>query len=141
MIIEPAYVTFGQAKLLKEKGFNVEVFSYFKSKTSIWNQYPHYEQDPDDWNSVQYSGSWSRPEQWQVVEWLRVVHGINILPIENYRYPDSIMERWKYQIVNKQEKDRDIFNKKFYIESDFEFNSPQETYSAAFDYILNNNLI
>lgn len=83
----------------------------------------------------------SAPEQHQVVEWLRVNHGINVLPIENYTYPNEIKNRWKYQIINKQEKDRDIFNKKFFIEVDYEFQSPQEAYSAAFDYILNNNLI
>lgn len=74
-------------------------------------------------------------------EWLRVNHGINVLPIESYTYPDEIKNRWKYQIINKQEKDRDIFNKKFFIESDYEFQLPQEAYSAAFDYIKENNLI
>lgn len=134
------FVPYELAAKLKEKGFDEECFKAYRNSDGeeylmslgIWrNGSPHD-------NHPEFAAA---PLYQQVVEWLRVVHGINILPIENYRYPDSIMERWKYQIVNKQEKDRDIFNKKFYIESDFEFNSPQETYSAAFDYILNNNLI
>jgi hypothetical protein len=143
-MIKPTYVTFEQAKLLKEKGFTKEngyacregwinyLYS-FTGATGTPENDSGYVLD-----TLGNSHLIERPEQWQVVEWLRVNHGINVLPIESYTYPDEIKNRWKYQIINKQEKNRHIFNKKFFIESDYEFQSPQEAYSAAFDYILNN---
>lgn len=133
MEIKPSYVTFEQAKLLKEKRFDEITDTIFMTNHSS-------EVIFENINRLKHSDGVnpfvSRPEQWQVVEWLRINYGINVLPIESYTYPDEIKNRWKYQIVNKQEKDRDIFNKKFFIESDYEFQSPQEAYSAAFDYVL-----
>ena len=139
MNIQPTYVTFEQAKLLKEKGFNMDIKSnLYQTEKAVYkeNEKLIINQNSRGGSICMFEGIYAAPEQHQVIEWLRINHGINVLPIENYRYPDNIIERWKYQIVNNQEKDRDIFNKKFYIESDFEFNSPQEAYSAAFDYIL-----
>jgi hypothetical protein len=70
------------------------------------------------------------PEQWQVVEWLRVNHGEFVsteIYLGKYRYviykannPHSCRTPWR---------DNKLFN------------SPQEAYSAAFDYIKDNNLI
>lgn len=136
-LIKPTYVTFEQAKKFKEKNFNVKCETKFEINGDLSEL--NALDGALDWNNTKFSRPLiSRPEQWQVVEWLRINRGINILPIESYTYPDEIKNRWKYQIINKQEKNKDIFNKKFFIESDYEFQSPQESYSAAFDYVLNN---
>ena len=53
--IDPQYVRFDTAKLLKEKGFaNIQI----------------------DYGLNQMLNQSNPPEQWQVVEWLRVNHGI-----------------------------------------------------------------
>jgi len=128
--IQPAYVTFEQAKMLKEKGFNLEVFSYFKSKESVYNDFPYYEQEIDDWNSIKYNAphwpdTYSRPEQWQVVEWLRVNHGIWI---DVTWGTDNEKEVW-YFGVSKINVKSPIMTKPY-------FDTPQEAYTHAFDYVL-----
>jgi len=146
--IKPHYVNFNTAKLLKEKGFDEECTRFYTKPNSKMfgidehgRNYPINNKPKTLWivgnaATLNIKNVLFAPEQHIVVEWLRINHGINVLPIENYHYPDNISRRWKYQIINKQEKDRDIFNKKFFIESDFEFNSPQEAYRTAFDYVL-----
>ncbi len=148
--IKPTYVTFEQAKWLKEKGFDIQCLRFYtKPNSKMFGIDEHYRNYPikniskklytiGEHAVLNIENVFFAPEQHVVVEWLRVNYGINVLPIESYTYPDEIKNRWKYQIINKQEKDRDIFNKKFFIESDYEFQLPQEAYSAAFDYILNN---
>jgi hypothetical protein len=109
--IKPTYVTFEQAKLLKEEGFD--------EKTQTIFQYSA------DWNKVETNPKYyvdgcsqcSRPEQWQVVEWLRVNHNIWI-------YVFRSKEGYFYNIVTGK--------------NDPVFETPQEAYSAAFDYVLNN---
>jgi hypothetical protein len=132
--IEPAYVTFEQAKWLKELGFDVRLKSWFDSEGEfhILN---------DEFNSIGWfnrnlpKDECSRPEQWQVVEWLRVNHNIWIEAslIKDFTYtPLKIF--WYGRIINLNKEEDDIHNTE-------EFNTPQEAYSAAFDYIKENNLI
>jgi hypothetical protein len=127
MEIKPIYVTFEQSKLLKEKGFNEECRAFYLDgnlntpKHSIGN-----------YNNIKWVRTWrtspdddtiSAPEQWQVVEWLRVNHGIWITPIIKYN------NNWYYQIFN--------LKSMFMIHIEHKtFNTPQEAYSAAFDYVL-----
>jgi hypothetical protein len=55
--IKPTYVTFEQAKLLKEKGFeNIQI----------------------DYGLNQMLNNAKPPEQWQVIEWASLVHNIDI---------------------------------------------------------------
>lgn len=135
--IEPKYVTFEQAKLLKEKGFHETTFSYFKiSEEHIFNKFPDYEQDPDDWNNNSYLDCYSRPEQWQVVEWLRVNHSLFIIPLP------TIEGYYCYKIIDVQLDPEKIIERPPYNNVDgVDYKLPEEAYSAAFDYIKNNNLI
>ena len=124
--IEPKYVTFEQSKWLKEKGFDVPCqFLYVDGKYRI-----DFEKEGDLFNnrypSTQIPIDWClAPEQHQVVEWLRVNHGIWVFvarePETGVYYPNID--------VNKGDKYFDKFD---------DYDSPQEAYSAAFDYILNN---
>jgi hypothetical protein len=139
--IKPTYVTFEQAKWLKEKGFDVpckqrfwvgfEGEEHFQDDciSNNWNDY-------DDSSTVYYSAS----EQWQVVEWLFLKHRLDII----VKYPESNTN--KIEGINSVYYDLEIYKLqggdaykvyKFIGISD----KKQVAYSAAFDYILNNNLI
>jgi hypothetical protein len=144
--IEPTYVSFEQAKFLKEKGFGKWTgdikttdychAKYFHNKPSGYGLINWKETDIlyisgyDNWvNEYPYCNIWTyAPEQWQIVEWLRVNHGIwiSVQPNEPFTDDDWCMKIFK--------------NNKLAISLEG-YNSPQEAYSAAFDYILTNNLI
>lgn len=123
--IKPAYVTFEQAKWLANKDY----------PQKSCNQ--GYTLDGQD--SFDYTIDWLnkkaivKPEQWQVVEWLRVNYGIHVFygfEIETKKYTWEIWDDTKEQ--------SHIYNSE---SSKWDFNSPQEAYSAAFDYIKEKELI
>jgi hypothetical protein len=123
--IEPTYVTFEQDKRLKEKGFNENCNGHLVIKTGgigKGKQFIHEGRLDYDDIYLEYVEE-NIPEQWQVVEWLRVNHGIWIEVIET-----DLFQKYFFQIKRKD-------NTRL---KDGDFNSPQEAYSAAFDYILNN---
>lgn len=154
-MIQPSYVTFEQARLLKEKGFHEVCDHYYKhALTESYNEQDGYE-GPFGWekgetnlhrtgifvNNSSYdfsNNAWyccAAPEQWQVVEWLRVKYGIWINVSSHssgYYYP-------KLDICSDKAWDNyDFRNKRLGINRKlFEYRSPQEAYSAAFDHILN----
>jgi hypothetical protein len=109
-VIEPTYITFEQAKWVNKKGLLISCEKRY-NKNGTFN----------------YSKNWSisAPEQWQVVEWLRVNHGIWIW-VENYPNEDNFTPQIPKANLSK------ILGY---------YKSPQEAYSAAFDYIKDNNLI
>jgi hypothetical protein len=128
--IKPTYVTFEQAKWLKEKGFNescrmlingaYEPFHLNLIETQYFQN-----------NSVLLKDCYSAPEQHQVVDWLLEKHGI-----------------WVTVLLDREDKNTNK-NKGFKAQIDYAdgyvycgtFEKPQEAYSAAFDYIKDNNLI
>jgi hypothetical protein len=123
--IRPAYATFEQAKKLKEKRFNEICFSWYS----------------DVGDRILYGAAemdFKAPEQWQVVEWLRVNHGIH-LEVSC----DVYGELWfvKLEVCSKEVWD-DLDKRHKILTAHRKFNnehkSKQEAYSAAFDYILNN---
>jgi len=125
--LEPTYVTFEQAKWLKEKGYKSKSRYYDGSGKLVivpnisGNDYRHT-------NNYMQRFRWEAPEQWQVVEWLRLNHGIWISVFykrhsENKHYGFNIRQANGIETVL------------------WEFESPQEACSAAFDYINENNLI
>jgi len=128
MEIKPTYITFEQAKLLKEKGFDVEcIYHYGKTNDyiSIGSDIP-----ATNWNKLiddhmDEVELYSRPEQWQVVEWLRINHGIWV----EVRYYESY-KVFIYEIVGLNN------SKGMTSKGVTHLNSPQEATSAAFDYIL-----
>jgi hypothetical protein len=125
MEIKPTYVTFEQAKLLADKKFLVHT-RYGYTKDGVLER-PHYGEtyiNSDFENSLTYSA----PEQHQVIEWLRVNHGIFIAV-------DVIYNLFKYKILQCNGIVSQTFGNEFKCSS-FDYNSPQEAYSKAFDYIL-----
>ena len=130
MKIEPAYVTFEQSKLLKEKGFVVKVDSVYFPLNEPDKSFPEFDQN--DWDNLQYSElpihfpyehftHVSAPEQWQVIEWLELKH-------KKYIYAFRYNGIWQYKIDAEHGTD--------YFSTGKGYNSKQEAYSAAFDYVL-----
>jgi hypothetical protein len=119
--IEPKYVTFEQAKWLKEIGFNLPTLNWYHRGNKKFNT-----------NDLLFSmnkltDNYSAPEQWEVVEWLRIYHSIWI-EIKCFKSGICGFSIW-------------LIQKEYYEVERVELYSPQEAYSAAFDYIKNNNLI
>ena len=122
-MIQPVYVTFEQAKWLKEKGFDsITIFMYGNQNIPQLEKY-------NEAKYNLYDDYYLAPEQWQVVEWLRVNYGTFVVPfpellngVQVKYYPSIFIDG---------------------IGEDIEqyFDIPQEAYSAAFDYIMNNQLI
>ena len=121
--VKPSYVTFEQSKWLKEKGFNVDTETCFHALLgNVIDTFIKWDND---------RGYLVRPEHWQLTEWLRVNHNIIILPdltkIDKFGY--RII--WESKTKGLQERLSHTYN----------FNSPQEAFSAAFDYIKDNNYL
>jgi len=143
--IEPRYVTFGQAKLLKEKGFDVKCSRYYEyALKSRKNKEDGYS-GPFGWKKGELNlqvdtfinggymdvsnESWylcAVPEQCQVVEWLRVNHGIWVSVQPNEPFIDH---DWCFKLFKDNQF---LLALEGYI-------SPQEAYTEAFNYIMNNN--
>jgi hypothetical protein len=127
--IEPAYATFEQGKLLKKKGFNIPCRTGWVKHFISGDNYVI-----DDLGNKHLI---ERPEQWQIVEWLRINHGIHVEVS-----CDVYGELWyanlfvcSKEVWEDEDKRHNILtaNRKFINEH----KSKQEAYSAAFDYILN----
>jgi hypothetical protein len=124
--LKPTYVTFEQAKWLKEKGFDYMNNSYYSPKgiLDFCQTYSYAFKELANKRGKDIIA----PEQHHVVEWLRLNHGIwvtaEMIPFEKGRF-------FEYSIC-------DFDN---CLKQNGVYESPQEAYSAAFDYIKQNNLI
>jgi len=115
--INSTYISFEQAKWLDNKIKSKKVYD-----NGILKNKPSFSLG----HISDYRGRYVyAPEQWQVVEWLRVNY--NIWISVDYSEDDN------YFIYGIRTKSKDYF--------DDGFNSPQKAYSAAFDYIKDNDLI
>lgn len=142
--IDPKYATFEQAKWLKEKGFDEQCTALFiheiRQGNTEWEILEFFERNNDDTYEfllscdMDWQKNYLRPEQHQVVEWLRLNHGIDLYHIT---YKGT---KGKYDCIVVCDKFRTEMSTMLLTHSRW-FNSPQEAYSAAFDYIKDNNLI
>jgi hypothetical protein len=132
MKIKPTYTTLKQSKVLKEKGFDEEC----RMCVEDGDDRPL----PFDCGRELHKNSlhpyYSAPEQWVVVEWLRINHDIWVsVGVGNLFHGDKFfilikkynIDRWELTPLDN--------------ERHSPYDTPQEAYSAAFDYILTNNLI
>jgi hypothetical protein len=151
-MIQPPYVTYEQAKLLKPKEYNEQClqcytehnktipytlgiykdYNVYKNITKANNELPYKELVPFFAQTLLYTA----PEQWRVKEWLRVKHNIDLQAICNY---GKLGRTYRMGIIfiNKKGEVDTVFLRSIDTPFEFiEFESPQEAYSAAFDYIL-----
>jgi len=119
--IKPHYVDFNTAKLLPQ-----DIFKTTKCYDENGNPFTVSLTIRKFKDKTYYS----MPEQWQVVEYLRINHGIWITI-------DIINNLFKYKILKCEGIVSQTFGNEIKCSS-FDYNSPQAAYSAAFDYILNN---
>jgi hypothetical protein len=136
--IKPAYVTREQANQLKEKEFDIPTYAYYYGLNFYTGEYKNHSQTTigDTEMHKRLIGYISAPEQHQVVEWLRVNHGIWI-PINPKREKiNGVNEMWYDAEVWKLEPDE--IKGYGWNELAETFETPQEAYSAAFNYVLNN---
>jgi hypothetical protein len=122
--IKQTHVTFEQAKWLKEKRYKSKSRYYGGSGELV--EVPNIiENDYRHTNNEMQRFRWEAPEQHQVVEWLRVNHGIWVYVVGggNNRYYPMYQDKNQYKLA---------------LDLDKCYDTPQEAYSAAFDYILNN---
>ena len=157
MKIEPTYVTFEQAKLLRSKKFNT-INSDAKSamvdtrnnETIFFTYYMVTDTNEVTFqktgtNSNCFSGLYAdynnqlsadnlykwylAPEQWQVIEWFRVIYGVWVdVSINQFSKPDDL--QWFYSII--------FLKPCTYTHGKKHFITPQQAYLTAFDYVLNN---
>jgi hypothetical protein len=137
--IKPTYVTREQANRLKEKEFDLPTYAYYSGLNFYTGEYKNHSQTTigDTPMHKMLIGYTSAPEQWQVVEWLRVNHGIwiNIEPEEYGQYYYVKLNVCSQELWEDLDKRHEVItaHRKF----NNEHKTPQEAYSAAFDYILN----
>jgi hypothetical protein len=152
MKIEPTYLTFEQCKMLKEKGLNAICQRYWVR----WSSTDYKEMSNIELVTLDYEigigNNLITPkyEQWQVVEWLRLEHNIfvSILhkdvrnqPTENNTYIDFkgftfyVVSTLEYKHLMSEEIDT-MLNGGIGKGWGIVYNSPQEAYSSAFDFIL-----
>jgi len=118
MEIKPTYVTFEQAKLIRKKGFNLKTTWAYQSS----NPKNKYSYKVNHEILLRDKKDVFCPEQWELVEYLRINHGIWI-GVELYHNMDGKLFSSFIQTNNKKQS----FNGN---------KTPQEAYSVAFDYIL-----
>jgi len=134
--MEATCVTFEQAKWLKESGFDEFCNASYRPGDNVFQKIPSQ-------NSL--FSAIAAPEQWQVVEWLRVNHGIWVT--SNPLGDEKDWVRWDYKILDLKNPNCSIDYEVSQLTKGYEeliknsFNSPQQAYSAAFDYIKDKKLI
>ena len=133
-MINEDYCSYEVAKLLKEKGFDGECRTVYKSNGCIHDNV-RYE---GKWliNSLLFSSEYSAPTLQMAMKWLREVHNIFIdiyLPSHS-EHEDTIYHgTYSFDIFN--------LNTKVYVYctwNEKEFNSYEEAVEAALKYVLEN---
>jgi hypothetical protein len=129
--IEPAYVTFEQARWLKDEGFNENCKSIVENNEFfIHNGF-------DTKNSEIIQSACTIPEQWQVIEYLEQKGIIIELIVDGWGDDNCVSKEnlcyrvFIWQIGKPKPKHNDDLGA---------FATKQEAYSAAFDYIKNEEL-
>jgi hypothetical protein len=135
--MEKHYVTFEQAKWFKEKGFDEITDTIFNTSygTEVVLENINFLRHSDGNNPFI-----SRPEHWEVIEWLRVNHDI-CLWVKPYADSITYQPHWCY--INNKAKEN---NNTFHLSGNASINgsdykTPQQAYEAAFNYLKDNNLI
>jgi hypothetical protein len=136
-MIQPTYVTFEQAKKLKELGLSAKSDKYWVMMTKDeYTEMSDVQLEDLDY-SIGIGGNLviTKYQQWQVVEWLKVQHGIWVFP--EYQFG---RKKWLFNITLLNYFDEALKIQEQYYKDlgEVDYDTTQEAYSAAFDYVLNN---
>ena len=127
--IKPTYATFEQSKWLKDKGFDIPtLYCYLEDGTIQYSSGDEFDSESYNHNSWD---NYSMAEQWQVVEWLFLNHHlwVSVDNLIDNKFYFSIRYTNTSNYASRTGCNEDGYN------------SPQEAYSAAFDFIKQNSLI
>ena len=126
-MITEDYVSFETAKLLKEKGFDVYVKSYY-------NKAAEFNGDMALWNYNITDFRYSAPTLQMAMKWLREVHNLHC----NSDY--DIILGWYCQITSLKETIKYDYEemKHYYPDKHFGFSSPEEACEKAIKFCLEN---
>lgn len=130
--VQPAFVTFEQAKLLKQKGFDERSNCFYKkSKTYVHESSCAHRAIGDNLIAAQH---------WQVVEWLWETYGIDVSVIPCKEKGTRSVE-FQFRVINFSDPEIDeVLFEHQYNTRDSQHTTRREAYSAAIDYILKNLL-
>lgn len=152
-MIKPDYVNFEQAKLLYEKTGLTREHLGFKHGSLMRPYFTHKgELNGDCLDHItkllkkEETFVYACPEHWQVIDWLRLNHNIDIThswynregqAIKGYSFEISFPKK---DFIKGKSNDWEEYG--LYLDwsrhnGKYRFDSPQEAYSAAFTYILN----
>jgi hypothetical protein len=126
MEIKPTYVTFEQAKLLPKEFENIAFACYYKGEFYAHKNILNISGVKEILHPINKDELFLAPEQWEIVEWLLIKHNIWVSVRLN-----NTKDSWMYFL-------QETMTKQLTQNIKDGFNSPQEAYSAAFDYVLNN---
>lgn len=138
--MEPKYITFEQAKWIKEKGYEIdtdEVLFYIdevnnikehqlKNRDIVYTS-PHHSMKENEYRTYHH---------WEFIDWLLEKHGIFIEVFANDTEENHNDWIYWYNITMTRKKGEP----RIWIDGSPK-DSPKEAYSVAFDYIKDNNLI
>jgi hypothetical protein len=134
--MKPTYITLEQAKCFKEKRFN-ELCRVFWGYDCTEEENILIEENLPSFINNRENNDLAAPEQWQALEWLRTEHCIDI-----YSYPalfeknnieqEQITREYSFAIIIKGITQS--------ITGTNIFTTPQQSISAAIDYIIKNKL-
>jgi hypothetical protein len=156
--IKESFCSFKVSTVLKREGFEVPTYYFYnelgevkmKIEDSGCNESEYYfdhEEFLENWNQknmkVQFNDDAycvpiSRPSHHIALEWIKINFNINIVAIENYYWNNETKNRWKYQIVNMNENDKNTSNENFFMESNFEFATSENAIDIAILHVLEN---
>lgn len=130
-MITEDYVSFETAKLLKEKGFDVECCSYYREANK--NIKSSMSTGPANWNGDNFL--LSCPTLQMAMKWLREVHNIGIFPTTFYRHTKTF-DGHNYGCTLVNLKTFDIIGN--FEDCTFPADSYEETCEMAIKYCLEN---
>jgi hypothetical protein len=126
--IKPKYATFDQAKKLKEKRFDEYCRASFKPSDNSFQQVPTQ-------NSI--LPALAAPEHWQVIAWMLKEKGVDVCDNLSYGKKYIVTITWNLDSVHKGMGNISYYSNQKQLNNNFEgFDTKEDAYSAAFDYIL-----
>jgi hypothetical protein len=123
MTLKPSYTTYQQSNILKDKGYDLPCLHWWFKDSTVSVPTRNGNNKRENWNNFSTGLRISAPEQHEVVEWLRIEKSIWVSVKRDYH--NGALLGFESMIDNEDG----------FIDCGT-FDTPQEAYSAAFDYIF-----